>query len=180
MHPSELRRGGAGVQMQAFTRACSLGHVLVAATSRGVCAIQLGSAPDELYAQLRERFPRAAIEASDRGHEALAERIVAMVDSAEVASDLPLDLIGTAFQRRVWRALRDIPRGATASYAEIARQVGAPQAVRAVGTACGQNPVAVAVPCHRVVRQDGSLGGYRWGLERKRALLAQERASDAR
>jgi len=177
MLPAEVARGGRGVEMRATVARCSLGRVLVAATARGVSAIAFGDSDAVLLEELRARFPHALIRSSDAALDALATRVVQMVDddSAGVAGDLPLDLMGTAFQQKVWRALRDIPRGATASYADVARAIGAPGAVRAVGTACGKNPVAVAVPCHRVVRQDGALGGYRWGLARKQALLAKER-----
>lgn len=174
--PRGLRAGAAGIQVRCVVRTCSLGRTLIAATGRGVCAISFGEDDQALEADLRARFPRADIRPPDAAIEALADRVVAMVEGAgAIAADLPLDLIGTAFQQRVWRALRQIPRGETRSYGEIAAQVGAPNAHRAVGSACGKNPVAVAVPCHRAVREDGSLGGYRWGLDRKRALLERER-----
>jgi AraC family transcriptional regulator, regulatory protein of adaptative response / methylated-DNA-[protein]-cysteine methyltransferase len=173
--PRELRRGGAGVEVRSALRQCSLGKVLIAATSRGVCLIAFGDSERELSAELRERFPQADLQASNDEIEALADRVVGMIDRSELAPDLPLDLIGTAFQQRVWRALREIPAGETRSYTQIAKRVGSPGAVRAVGSACGKNPVAVVVPCHRVIRDDGELGGYRWGLDRKRALLARER-----
>ena len=162
--------------MRRVVRTCSLGRTLIAATDRGVCAISFGDDDGALDADLRGRFPRADIRPADAALEALADRVVAMVDGAgAIAPDLPLDLIGTAFQQRVWRALRQIPSGETRSYGELAQQVGTPNAHRAVGTACGKNPVAVVVPCHRAVREDGSLGGYRWGLDRKRTLLDRER-----
>ncbi|HET6284391.1 MAG TPA: bifunctional DNA-binding transcriptional regulator/O6-methylguanine-DNA methyltransferase Ada [Polyangia bacterium] len=176
MLPAEVRRGGRGVELRATVGSCSLGRLLVAATARGVSAIAFGDSDAVLLDDLRRRFPHAVIRSSDAALDALATQVVQMVDGAGMPADLPLDLIGTAFQQKVWRALRDIPRGATSSYADIARAIGAPRAVRAVGTACGKNPVAVAVPCHRVVRQDGALGGYRWGLPRKEALLARERS----
>jgi AraC family transcriptional regulator of adaptative response/methylated-DNA-[protein]-cysteine methyltransferase len=176
MSPSEVRRGAAGVEMRAVVATCSLGHVLVAATERGVCAIAFGDTPAALFAELHHRFPRAVVRSSDDALEALAAKVIAMIDAADVAATIPLDLMGTAFQLKVWRELRAIPRGETFTYAEVARRIGAPRAVRAVGSACGKNPVAVAVPCHRVVRDDGSLGGYRWGLERKKRLLDQERS----
>lgn len=176
MKPSSLRRGAEGITMRAVVSTCSLGHVLVAATSRGVCAIAFGAEPSSLFAELRGRFPRAEVQAADAELDTLTARVVEMIDAARLPETIPLDLIGTAFQQKVWRELRNIPRGATLTYSEIARRVGAPRAVRAVGTACGRNPVAVAVPCHRVVREDGSLGGYRWGIERKEQLLAQEGA----
>jgi AraC family transcriptional regulator of adaptative response/methylated-DNA-[protein]-cysteine methyltransferase len=176
MAPAAMRRGGAGLEIRAVIRPCALGQVLVAATARGVCAVFFGDQPAALHSELRARFPRAAIdEAADAGLERLAGAVVALVDGAGVAADIPLDLVGTAFQQRVWRALRDIPPGATTTYGELARRIGAPHAVRAVGTACGANPVAVAIPCHRALRGDGALGGYRWGLARKQALLDRER-----
>lgn len=174
MTPANVRRGAEGITMRAVVSTCSLGHVLVAATSRGVCAIAFGTEPSSMFAELRERFPRADVQTGGDELDALAARVVEMIDAAGLPADLPLDLMGTAFQQKVWRELRNIPRGTTLTYSEIARRIGAPRAVRAVGTACGKNPVAVAVPCHRVVREDGSLGGYRWGLERKEQLLAQE------
>jgi AraC family transcriptional regulator of adaptative response/methylated-DNA-[protein]-cysteine methyltransferase len=177
MSPSQLRRGAEGLQMRVIVRGCSLGQVLVAATERGVCAIFFGHDPGRLQQELRGRFPRALVHPSDQALEGLAASVVQLVDTAGLAADIPLDLVGTAFQQRVWRALRDIPRGGTTTYAELARRIGAPRAVRAVGTACGANPVAVAVPCHRVVRGDGGLGGYRWGLARKKALLERERSA---
>lgn len=178
MTPSQLRRGGEGVAMRVAVQACALGHVLVAVTDRGVAAIAFGDDPSAMRADLRARFPRADLADDAAGAlDPIVARVVAMIDRPELAASLPLDLIGTAFQQKVWRALREIPPGTTITYGELARRIDAPRAVRAVGTACGRNPVAVAVPCHRVLRDDGSLGGYRWGLERKRALLARERRS---
>jgi AraC family transcriptional regulator of adaptative response/methylated-DNA-[protein]-cysteine methyltransferase len=176
MKPSDMRRGGLGVSMRAAVRACSLGRVLVAATERGVCAVLFGESEKAVRGDLRERFPRAEIHAEDAAVAALAERVVAMIESPGAPRALPLDLMGTAFQQRVWRALRDVSPGETVTYAELARRIGAPGAARAVGAACGKNPVAVAVPCHRAVAKGGALGGYRWGLARKRALLDRERA----
>jgi AraC family transcriptional regulator of adaptative response/methylated-DNA-[protein]-cysteine methyltransferase len=178
--PRALRNGGAGVQVRSVIRLCSLGRVLIAATRRGVCAIAFGATKAELDDALRARFPRAELQPSDAQLEKLADRVVAMIDESELATDLPLDLVGTAFQQRVWRALREIPAGETRTYAQIAAEVGSRDAVRAVGSACGKNPVAVAVPCHRVIASDGKLGGYRWGLERKQALLARERERSGR
>jgi AraC family transcriptional regulator, regulatory protein of adaptative response / methylated-DNA-[protein]-cysteine methyltransferase len=174
MAPAHLRRGGKGVAMRATVRACSLGRVLIAATPRGVCAITFGEDDDDLRSDLRARFSQATIAPADAALEALATRIVSMIDAVRFGSELPLDLIGTAFQQRVWQALRKIPRGQTATYRQIAADIGAPRAVRAVGSACGKNPVAGLVPCHRVVRGDGELGGYRWGVARKRKLLDRE------
>jgi AraC family transcriptional regulator, regulatory protein of adaptative response / methylated-DNA-[protein]-cysteine methyltransferase len=164
-------------RMRATVRRCSLGHVLVATTPRGVCAIVLGDERDTLFDHLRTRFPGAQVDEADAPLEQRADAVVQMIDrTAAWPRDFVLDLRGTDFQQRVWRALQAIPAGATSTYAEIARRIGSPRAVRAVGTACGQNPVAIAVPCHRVLRGDGSLGGYRWGVERKQALLDSERA----
>lgn len=177
MLPSEVRRGGEGVEVRVLVRRCSLGRVLVAASARGLCAVSFGDDEPSLRAALAERFPRATVLPADVALRALARRVVEVVDQGGVAADLPLDLVGTAFQQRVWRALREVPAGRTTTYAAIAERIGSPRAVRAVGTACGQNPVAVVVPCHRVLRGDGALGGYRWGLERKRALLDRERSA---
>jgi AraC family transcriptional regulator, regulatory protein of adaptative response / methylated-DNA-[protein]-cysteine methyltransferase len=177
MTPSQLRRGAAGLRMGAVVRSCSLGHALVAATARGVCLIAFADRPEQLDEELRRRFPGAVIDSLDQHVQRLASAVVAAVDTGSTP-EVPLDLLGTAFQQRVWRALRDIPRGTTTTYAELARRIGAPRAVRAVGTACGANPVAPIVPCHRVLRGDGALGGYRWGLARKKALLARERAGN--
>jgi AraC family transcriptional regulator, regulatory protein of adaptative response / methylated-DNA-[protein]-cysteine methyltransferase len=181
MAPTELRRGGEGLEMRAVIRKCALGQVLVAVTRRGVCAINFGDRAVDLERDLEARFPHARIESSsasnDPEFEALIENVLRLVDDAGKGADLsgiPLDLLGTAFQQRVWRALRDIPRGDTVTYSELARRIGEPRAARAVGLACGANPLAVAVPCHRVVRSDGGLGGYRWGLARKTALLSRE------
>lgn len=165
------------VRVRALVRGCSLGQVLLAVTSRGICFLALGDDSDSLFAELRARLPRVEVDPADAGLQATADEVVQMIDDKRaVARDLALDLRGTDFQRRVWRALQEIPAGTTSTYADVARTIGAPRAIRAVGTACGRNPVAIAVPCHRVLRGDGSLGGYRWGLERKQALLQRERA----
>jgi AraC family transcriptional regulator of adaptative response/methylated-DNA-[protein]-cysteine methyltransferase len=174
MTPTQYRAGGATTEIRFAVGSCSLGFALVAQTARGVCAILLGASPAALRAELGRRFPRARLVAGDREFEAVVARVVACVETPRLGLDLPLDVRGTAFQQRVWRALREIPAGTTATYGEIARRIGAPRAVRAVAGACGANPVAVAIPCHRVVREDGGLGGYRWGLPRKRALLSRE------
>jgi AraC family transcriptional regulator of adaptative response/methylated-DNA-[protein]-cysteine methyltransferase len=149
----------------------------VAATEKGVCAIFLGDDPEKLVQDLQDRFPRASLIGGDATFETLVAQVVGLVEAPQVGHDLPLDIRGTAFQERVWQALRDIPAGRTATYTEIAQRIGAPRAVRAVAQACGANPVAVAIPCHRVVRTDGNLSGYRWGVERKRQLLAREAQS---
>jgi AraC family transcriptional regulator of adaptative response/methylated-DNA-[protein]-cysteine methyltransferase len=174
MTPTQYRAGGAATEIRFAAAKCSLGLCLVGATARGVCAIFFGDSATALRADLRRRFPRASLVAGDPGFEDVVARVVAVVETPRLGLDLPLDVRGTAFQHRVWRALRDIPAGTTATYAEIARRIGAPRAVRAVAGACAANPVAVAIPCHRVVRNDGQLAGYRWGLPRKRALLARE------
>lgn len=150
----------------------ALGKMLVAATDKGLCRISF----DEGEAELRAHFPNAEILPSDAGFDALVQQVIASVDAPDKASgDLPLDIRGTAFQQTVWDALRRIPAGETRSYAQIAAEIGRPKAVRAVGTACGDNEIAIVIPCHRVLRSDGSLGGYAYGLERKRALLERER-----
>lgn len=174
MTPTRYRSGGPGETVRFAVGECTLGSVLVAATERGVCALLLGDDPDALARDLQDRFPRAQLEAGGPEFEAWVARAVGLVEAPGRGADLPLDIRGTAFQQRVWEALREIPAGATASYAEIAERIGAPRSVRAVAQACGANPVAVAIPCHRVVRRDGDLSGYRWGVERKRALLARE------
>lgn len=174
MTPTDFRAGGANTEIRFAIGQCSLGAILVAQSRRGVCAILLGDDPEALLNDLQDRFPRATLIGGDREFEQLVARVVGFVERPELGLDLPLDIRGTAFQQRVWQALRKIPAGATRSYAEIARSIGAPGSVRAVAQACAANALAVAVPCHRVVRSDGSLSGYRWGVERKRALLARE------
>jgi AraC family transcriptional regulator of adaptative response/methylated-DNA-[protein]-cysteine methyltransferase len=178
MTPSAYRQGGRGEELRFALAPCSLGHVLVAATARGVCAILLGDADAPLEGELRRRFPRARLVAPEPAFAEVVARVVQLVDEPARTDGLglPLDIRGTAFQRRVWELLRQIPAGETWSYAEVAARLGQPRAVRAVANACGANPVAVAVPCHRVGGADGSLGGYRWGVERKRKLQARERA----
>ncbi len=171
MTPKAWRNGGAGERIRACVAASSLGPLLVAATDKGLCRIAF----DETEADLRARFPHAEILPPDAAFAALVQAVVAMVDDpAHAQADLPIDARGTAFQQAVWQALRAIPAGETRSYAQIAASIGRPQAVRAAGTACGDNALAVLVPCHRVLRSDGGLGGYAYGLERKRALLARE------
>lgn len=174
MTPTQYRAGGATTEIRFAIGGCSLGLTLVAASERGVCAILLGDERQVLRRELRRRFPRARLVAGDRSFAATVARVVACVETPRLGLDLPLDVRGTAFQHRVWRALRGIPPGTTATYAEIARRIGAPRAFRAVAGACAANPLAVAIPCHRVIRNDGELAGYRWGLERKRALLTRE------
>lgn len=174
MTPSAYRAGGARAEIRFAVGECSLGSILVATSAIGICAILLGDDPDELARELQDRFPRATLIGADADFETLVAKIIGFVEAPEVGLDLPLDVRGTAFQQRVWQALRKIPLGATASYRDIAQRIGAPKAVRAVAQACAANAIAVAIPCHRVVRTDGALSGYRWGIERKRALLARE------
>ncbi len=153
---------------------CSLGSILVAQSERGICAILLGDDPEELTRDLQDRFPRAVLIGGDAEFEQLVAMVVGFIQAPSIGLHLPLDIRGTAFQQRVWQALRNIPAGTTATYTEIAERIGAPKAVRAVAQACAANALAVAIPCHRVVRNDGALSGYRWGVERKRALLKME------
>jgi AraC family transcriptional regulator of adaptative response/methylated-DNA-[protein]-cysteine methyltransferase len=174
MKPTRFRRGGAGASIHFAIGASSLGAVLVAATDKGICCILLGDDPDHLARDLQDRFPNADVVGGDADFEAIVARVVALVERPETGLDLPLDVQGTAFQHRVWQALREITVGRTATYAQIAASIGQPTAARAVAQACGANPVAVAIPCHRVVRTDGNISGYRWGVERKRALLKRE------
>jgi len=174
MTPSNYRAGGADSEIRFAIGECSLGSILVAQSERGVCAILLGDDPDTLARDLQDRFPKACLIGGDRDYEQLVAQVVGFIEAPAIGLDLPLDVRGTAFQQRVWRALRDIPAGSRVSYSEIARRIGSPQSVRAVAGACAANMLAVAIPCHRVVRNDGSLSGYRWGVQRKRALLDRE------
>ncbi len=176
MQPHRFRAGGRGEAVRFALGQCSLGAILVAATARGVCAILLGDDPEALLRDLQDRFPRAQLLGGDAGFERWVAEVVGLVESPRLGTTLPLDVRGTAFQQRVWQALREIPPGQTASYAEVAERIGHPAAVRAVAQACAANPLAVAIPCHRVVRRDGGLSGYRWGVERKQALLEREGA----
>ncbi|HVI58258.1 MAG TPA: bifunctional DNA-binding transcriptional regulator/O6-methylguanine-DNA methyltransferase Ada [Luteimonas sp.] len=174
MRPTDYRDGGANARIRFAIAECSLGAILVARSELGVCAILLGDDPDTLARDLQDQFPKAELIGDDDAFDALVAKVVGFVEAPALGLDLPLDVRGTAFQERVWQALRQIPPGSTASYAEIARRIGMPRAVRAVAQACGANHLAVAVPCHRVVRSDGALSGYRWGVERKRELLRRE------
>ena len=174
MTPSNYRAGGANTEIRFAVGECSLGAILVARSHRGVCTIFLGDDPDALVRELQDRFPRSNLIGGDNDFEQLVARVVGFVEAPAIGLDLPLDIRGTAFQQRVWQALREIPAGSTASYTDIARRIGAPKSVRAVARACAANTLAVAIPCHRVVRNDGGLSGYRWGVERKRALLERE------
>jgi AraC family transcriptional regulator of adaptative response/methylated-DNA-[protein]-cysteine methyltransferase len=175
MRPTAYRSGGVDAAITFAVGQCSLGAILVAATAKGVCAIAFGDDPEVLLRDLQDRFPKAELQGGDASFETLVARVVGLVEAPGCGVDLPLDIRGTAFQQRVWQALRAIPPGATASYTDIARAVGAPASVRAVAGACAANTLAVAIPCHRVVRSDGALSGYRWGVARKGALLALER-----
>jgi len=176
MAPSRYRAGGAGEVLRFAVGQADLGAVLVASSATGVAAILLGEDPQALVRQMQDRFPRAHLVGADAAYEALVAQVVGLVQAPGLGLDLPLDIRGTAFQQRVWAALRAIPPGETRSYAQIAQAIGAPAAVRAVAGACAANALAVAIPCHRVVRADGSLSGYAWGVERKAALLAREKA----
>ena len=174
MTPSNYRAGGASTEIRFAVGECSLGSILVAASERGVCAILLGDDPDALARDLQDRFPRAILIGGDEAFEEIVAKVVGFVEAPGLGLDLPLDVRGTAFQQRVWQALAKIPAGSTASYTELAKRIGSPKSVRAVAHACAANAIAVAIPCHRVVRSDGTLSGYRWGVERKRALLEKE------
>jgi AraC family transcriptional regulator of adaptative response/methylated-DNA-[protein]-cysteine methyltransferase len=153
---------------------CSLGSILVARSARGVCSVLIGDDPLLLVGDLQDQFPNTDLIGDESGYDDLVAKVVGLIENPGVGLDLLLDIRGTVFQQRVWRALRQIPVGSTASYADIAKLIGKPRAVRAVAQACGANSLAVAIPCHRVIRNDGSLSGYRFGVERKRALLERE------
>ncbi len=174
MTPTAYRDGGADARIRFAVGECSLGSILVAQSTQGLCAILLGDNPDLLVRDLQDRFPKATLLGGDAGFERLVAQVVGLIEAPGRGFDLPLDVRGTAFQQRVWDALRAVPAGTTTSYAELAQRIGAPKSVRAVGQAVGANPLAVAIPCHRVVRSDGNISGYRWGVERKRALLDRE------
>jgi AraC family transcriptional regulator, regulatory protein of adaptative response / methylated-DNA-[protein]-cysteine methyltransferase len=177
MTPSKFRQGGKGVNISYSVVTCELGKLLIATTERGLCAVRFGDEEGPLEVELREDFSAAEIQRDDRGLEKVTARIKSLLSEPVEAGTIPLDIQGTAFQQRVWNALRDIPRGQTRSYAEIASRIGRPKAVRAVASACSSNPVALVVPCHRVVQKNGHLAGYRWGVERKAALLRAEGAA---
>lgn len=174
MTPATYQKGGKGMKIEYTIAKSPLGKVLVAATERGVSAVYLGDTESKLVAELREEYPRAEISSAKNSAQRWVREIVQRIKGMPAQGELPLDLRATAFQRRVWQELQRIPRGTTRSYSQVARALGRPNAVRAVARACATNPVSVVVPCHRVVRADGNLAGYRWGLERKRALLNQE------
>ena len=177
MTPSRYRAGGAAQDIRFAIGQCSLGAILVAQSDRGICAILLGDDADTLVRDLQDRFAHAHLIGGDATFEALVAQVVAFVEAPGLGLNLPLDVRGTAFQQRVWLALQAIPAGQTASYAEVAQRIGSPTAVRAVAQACAANALAVAIPCHRVVKSNGALSGYRWGVERKRALLTRESAA---
>ncbi|WP_236187773.1 bifunctional DNA-binding transcriptional regulator/O6-methylguanine-DNA methyltransferase Ada [Pseudomonas pharyngis] len=174
MKPGDFRAAGQNNDIRFAVGQCSLGAILVAQSERGICAILLGDDPHQLVCDLQDQFRRANLIGADAEFEQLIARVVGFIEAPAIGLNLPLDVRGTAFQERVWQALREIPVGSTASYADIALQIGSPKAVRAVAQACGANSLAVAIPCHRVVRSDGNLSGYRWGVERKRELLERE------
>jgi len=176
MTPGRYRAGGDLTQIRFAIGECSLGSILVAATVKGVCAILLGRDPDALVRQLQDRFIKAELIGGDAAFEKLVAKVIGFVEQPRLGLDLPLDVQGTAFQQRVWRALRNIGAGNTASYGDIAARIGQPKSTRAVARACAANMIAVAIPCHRVIRTDGQLSGYRWGVQRKRALLERERS----
>lgn len=187
MPPTTYRRGGEGTTIRFAVGACSLGAVLVAASEAGLCAVSLGDDPSALTRELQDRFPRANLIGADPAFEQWVARVVGLVESPSQSRpashsrapshDLPLDIRGTAFQQRVWQALQAVPPGQALSYSQLAQRIGAPRASRAVAAACAANPLAVVIPCHRVVRLNGDLGGYRWGVERKQTLLQRERPS---
>lgn len=179
MTPTQYRAGGVNEEIKFAVGASCLGAILVASSKKGVASILLGDDPDALVRNLQDRFPKAHLIGMDRDYEALIARVVGFVEDPSIGLDLPLDVRGTAFQRRVWQALQEIPVGERVSYAEIARRIGSPKAVQAVAGACAANNLAVAIPCHRVVRNDGAISGYAWGVERKRAILGREAAQVA-
>ncbi|MFG1247462.1 bifunctional DNA-binding transcriptional regulator/O6-methylguanine-DNA methyltransferase Ada [Xanthobacter flavus] len=174
MTPTQFRSGGKDTDIRFAVGQCSLGAILVAVSPRGICAISLGDDPGTLVRELEDRFPAANLIGGDSAFETLVGQVIGFVQAPQMGLDLPLDVRGTAFQQRVWQALRDIPAGDTATYADVAARIGDAKAVRAVARACAANTLAVAIPCHRVVRSDGTLSGYRWGVERKRRLLETE------
>lgn len=177
MTPSDFRKGGSNATLRFAIGQCSLGAILVAASDKGVAAILLGDDPGQLVRDLDDQFPNATLIGGDKAFEKIVAKVVGFVEAPGAGLELPLDVQGTAFQHRVWQALQQIPRGQTISYSELADRIGSPKAVRAVASACAANTIAIAIPCHRVVRTDGSLSGYRWGVERKRRLLDRETKS---
>lgn len=181
MTPTNFREGGANIEIRFAIGETSLGAVLVAASEKGVCAILFGDDPGALARDLQDRFPKARLVGGDRSFEKWVAKVVGFVETPRLGLDLPLDIRGTVFERRVWKALQEIPIGSTLSYSEVAKKIGAPGSARAVARACAANRLALAIPCHRVVRSDGAVSGYRWGVERKKTLLSREsRAPKAR
>jgi AraC family transcriptional regulator of adaptative response/methylated-DNA-[protein]-cysteine methyltransferase len=180
MTPGTYQRGGRGMRLRYTVADCPLGRLLLAATEHGISAVYLGDETEPLEAALRHEYPAAEMARDDAGLGEWLGELLEHLNGRRPHLDLPLDVQATAFQRRVWQELQTIPYGSTRSYGEIARRLGRPQATRAVARACATNPVSVVIPCHRVVREDGGLGGYRWGLERKRQLLGQEKANAPR
>jgi len=174
MRARDYRAGGTGAVIRFAVGQCSLGAILVAQSQRGICAILLDDDPDKLVRELQDQFPKAQLIGGDAEFESLIAQVVGFIEAPSLGLNLPLDVQGTAFQQRVWQALREIPPGVTESYTQIAERIGSPRAVRAVAQACGANHIAVAIPCHRVVRRDGDISGYRWGVDRKRELLRRE------
>lgn len=175
--PSPSKAGTANSQIRFAIAESTLGWVGVAATERGICTIELGDTPARLTEQLQTRFPKAVLQESDPTCSDWVAQVRSWIETPDRELNLPLDIQGTAFQQRVWKALQAIPPGTTVSYTEVAQQIGCPAAVRAVATACAANTLAVVIPCHRVVRSNGNLSGYRWGIERKRTLLDREKSS---
>jgi AraC family transcriptional regulator of adaptative response/methylated-DNA-[protein]-cysteine methyltransferase len=174
MTPTQFRDGGADTEIFFAIAECSLGSILVAQSKKGVCSILIGDDPIALARDLQDQFPKATLVGAEPGYEEMVAKVVGLIEHPEIGLDLPLDIRGTSFQQRVWKALQQIPPGTTATYSDIAKKIGMPKAVRAVAQACASNVLAVAIPCHRVIRTDGSLSGYRWGVERKSALLERE------
>ncbi|MCV6801518.1 methylated-DNA--[protein]-cysteine S-methyltransferase [Achromobacter ruhlandii] len=174
MTPTAFRKDGEGVEIRFAVGQCALGALLVAASDTGICEIALHEDPEQLVRNLQDRFKAARLIGADREFEQWMAAVVGFVENPSVGLHLPLDVRGTAFQRRVWEALREIPVGTTVTYTDIAERIGSPRSVRAVARACATNNIALAIPCHRVVRTDGSLAGYRWGIERKRELIERE------
>ena len=175
MKPKEYREGGSGNTIRFAIAECSLGSILVASSEKGVCAILMGDDPEALARDLQDQFPKANLIGGEDSYEKLVAKVVGFIEAPGIGLDLPLDIRGTAFQQRVWKELQRIPAGKTVCYSEVANRIGSPNSARAVAQACGANALAVAIPCHRVVRNNGNISGYRWGVDRKRALLARER-----
>jgi len=180
MRASDYRRSGQGACIRFAVGLCALGTILVAQSQKGICAIFMGDDPQALRHDLQDQFPQASLVGEDADFEQRVDQVIGFVENPAIGLKLPLDIQGTAFQGRVWQALRNIPPGITVSYADLAERIGAPASVRAVARACAANPLAVAIPCHRVVRRNGDLAGYRWGIERKKQLLEREQFDGGR